>query len=50
MIKTTIDFWFVGWSVLLILNILVGVADYFQGGIAWPVNLVAVFGMVILKL
>ncbi len=46
---TNINFWFVGWGVGLILNVLVGVLDYLQDGIAWPINLVTIFGVIVLR-
>jgi len=41
-----IDFWFIGWWVLVILNGVVLIADILQGGTAWPINLVAIFIMI----
>jgi len=44
-----INFWLIGWWVMLILNVIVGVADILQGGTAWPINLIAIIGMIVLK-
>jgi hypothetical protein len=44
-----INWWFVGWWVLLILNVIVGNADYMQGGYGWPVNAAVVVAMVVLR-
>lgn len=43
------NWWFIGWMVMFILNLAVGIIDYLQNGISWPVNLVAIFGMIVLR-
>ena len=44
-----INWWSVGWWVLLILNVIAGNVDYMQSGYGWPVNAAAVVAMVVLR-
>ena len=53
----SINWTFVLGATVVIVNTIVALADpsklrmhFLQGGVAWPVNLVAVFGMIVLRI
>lgn len=48
---TTIRWLYIGWGVMFIMNIIVALVDFLNGGHAiWPVNALVVLSMIIMRL